>query len=281
MTKLARSCESSRSSRTTRGAAGVVLLATVAILAASCSSSTAPATTTSTAAPTTATTSAATTSTTSAATTSTTSASTTSTTSAATTTTAAGGKSGSALLNLFKSGQHVTFTATYKITSASKSLSSLTLAQQGSDTLFKGATSSGTFELITLGTKSYICSQSNSTWSCFSSGTGTTNPEASLFALYEPSTYLPEFQAAANAAGGHASYSTKTVNGYQLSCLSVSGVPGENGSGTFCVTSAGVLGYVAWTGAKASESGSFEISSYSTTVPASEFTLPATPTKLP
>jgi hypothetical protein len=182
---------------------------------------------------------------------------------------------------LFKSGQHVTFTATYKITSASKSLSSLTLAQQGSDTLFKGTTSSGTFELITLGTKSYICSQSNSTWSCFSSGTGTTNPEAALFALYEPSTYLPEFQAAASAAGGHASYSTKTVNGYQLSCLSVSGVPGENGSGTFCVTSAGVLGYVAWTGAKASESGSFEISSYSTSVPASEFTLPATPTKLP
>jgi hypothetical protein len=47
------------------------------------------------------------------------------------------------------------------------------------------------------------------------------------------------------------------------------------------MTSQGVLGYVSWTGAKASESGNFEITSYSATVPASDFTLPATPTKIP
>jgi len=191
------------------------------------------------------------------------------------------GKSGSSLLNLFKSGQHETFTATYKVTSASKSLSSLTLAQESPNLLFRGSTSTGTFELITLGAKSYICSQTAGTWTCFTMGTGTANPEAELFALYEPKTYLPEFQAAASAAGGHATFSSKTVNGYSLSCLTVSGVPGENGSGTFCVTAQGVLGYVSWTGLKPSESGSFEITSYSTSVPASEFTLPAAPTKIP
>jgi hypothetical protein len=47
------------------------------------------------------------------------------------------------------------------------------------------------------------------------------------------------------------------------------------------VTAQGVLGYVSWTGATAATSGSFEITSYSTSVPAGEFTLPATPTKLP
>jgi hypothetical protein len=47
------------------------------------------------------------------------------------------------------------------------------------------------------------------------------------------------------------------------------------------VTDQGVLGYVAWTGATASDNGSFEITSYSTSVPANEFTLPATPTTIP
>ena len=200
--------------------AGIVLVATVAILAAGCSNAGSGTTTTTT----TTTTAPSTTSTTAASTTSTTAASTTSTTAASTTSTVPGGKSGSTLLNLFKSGEHVTFTATYKVTGTSGSLSSLTLAQESPNLLFKGATSSGTFELVTLGAKSYICSQTAGAWTCFTLGSGTSIPEADLFALYEPKTYLPEFQAAASAAGGHATYSTKTVNGYSLSCLSVSGV---------------------------------------------------------
>jgi hypothetical protein len=102
-----------------------------------------------------------------------------------------------------------------------------------------------------------------------------------LFALYEPNKYLPYFQAAANAQGAHTSYSSMTLNGYSLSCLSVTGAPNETGTGKFCVTAQGVLGYVQWTGAKASQGGSFEITNYSTSVPANEFTLPATPTTVP
>ena len=77
------------------------------------------------------------------------------------------------------------------------------------------------------------------------------------------------------------SYSSKSVNGLSLSCISVTGAKGEKGTGTFCVTPQGVLGYVSWTGTTGSQAGSFEITSFSTSVPADEFTLPATPTKLP
>jgi len=257
-----------------RSIAGAALVA-VAGLAASCSSSsTGSGTTTTTSGPAASSTTATTTTTTPSSTTATTKAvSTTSTTSA--------GSSGSSLLSKFQSGEHATLLASYKISSStSKDLTTLTVAQQSPDQVFKGTTSSGSFEFLRLGTKSYLCSQSGSGAAmCFSSGA--TNPEAELFSLYEPSRYLPYFQEAASAAGGTASYSTKSVNGYSLSCITVSGAKDENGSGTFCVTAQGVLGYVAWTGTSASESGSFEITSYSTTVPANEFALPAKPTTIP
>ena len=170
--------------------------------------------------------------------------------------------------------------ATYKITSGSGSLTSLTIAQQPPDSLFAGSSSSGTFKLITLGKKSYICTGGGSTAAtCFNAGA-----EASLtdlFALYEPNFYLPYFQAAAKTEGAQVTYSSKTVSGLSLSCISVTGAAGEKGTGTFCVTDQGVLGYVAWTGTTASDNGSFEITSFSTSVPSDEFTLPATPTTIP
>jgi hypothetical protein len=253
-----------------RGAVAGVFMAAVAVVAAGCSNSSTP-TTTTTSSPA----ASSTTSTTAAAATSSTT-----TTTAAPTTTTSGSSLASSLLGKFQSGEHATFIASYRVTSgASNELTTLTIAQQSPDQVFEGSTKSGTFELLTLGTKSYICTKSSATSTCF--GSGASNPEADLFALYEPSKYLPYFQAAASAAGGHTSVSTKSVNGYSLSCITISGATGENGTGTFCVTSQGVLGYVAWTGTKAADSGSFEITSYSSTVPASEFTLPATPTTLP
>jgi hypothetical protein len=267
MIKLARSFKSNRT------AVGVALLATMAILAAGCSSSSSgsSATTTTSKPAASATT-----------TTATSSSSTTTTTAAAsTTTTTSAAALGSTLLAKFESGEHATFLATYKITSgATKELTSLTIGQQSPDQIFKGTTASGAFELLTLGTKGYLCSQSGGAgWTCFDETAA--NPDAELFALYEPAKYLPYFQAAASAAGAHTSYSSMSVGGFPLSCITVSGAPNENGSGTFCVTAQGVLGYVSWTGAAVSDSGSFEISSFSTSVPAGEFNLPATPTAIP
>ncbi|GEM_PF-1035471 len=262
-----------RNSKPSRIAAGFVLATVAAILAAGCSSSSTGSTTTTSASSSTTTTSAATSST----------VTTTTVAPSSSTTTTSAGASGSGLLSKFQSGQQATFIATYKVTSgASKSLTSLTIAQQPPDSLFGGSSSSGTFELITLGKKSYICSGQTSAGSggmCISEGA--TSSEADLFKIYEPNFYLPYFQAAAKASGGQVSYSSKTVSGISLSCVSVSGEAGETGTGTFCVTDQGVLGYVAWTGATASQNGSFEITSYSTSVPANEFTLPATPTTIP
>ena len=198
-----------------------------------------------------------------------------------TTTTTSSGSSGSSLLSKFQSGEHATFIATYKITSgSSKSLTSLTIAEQPPDSLFGGTTTSGTFKLITLGTKSYICTGgAGAAATCFSEATEASL--ADLFALYQPNYYLPYFQAAAKAGGAQVSYSSKSVNGFSLSCVTVAGATNEKGTGTFCVTDQGVLGYVSWTGATAASAGSFEITSYSTTVPSGEFTLPATPTTIP
>ena len=196
------------------------------------------------------------------------------------TTTAASGLSGTAFLGRFQSGQHATFIATYKITSsATHKLTTLTIAQQSPDSVFSGVSGPDTFEFLTIGSKSYLCSHAVNKWICLNGGKS--NPEAALFDLYQPGKYLPYVQAAVNKVGAHATYSTKTVNGFPLSCVSVTGAPHENGTGTFCVTSQGVLGYVSYTGSTPSENGSFEITSYSTTVPAKEFVLPAKAISLP
>ena len=262
-----------RNIKPSRVAAGLALVTVAAIVAAGCSSSSTPTTTTTASA-------SSTTSTTSTATSSTT---TTTTAAASSTTTTSAGASGSGLLSKFQAGQQATFIATYKVTSGtSTSLTSLTIAQQGSDSLFGGTSSSGKFELVNLGKKSYICSGQTSSGTggmCLSEGAAAS--EADLFKMYEPGYYLPYFQAAAKASGGQVSYSSKSVNGISLSCVSVTDPTGKTGTGTFCVTDQGVLGYVAWTGATAADNGSFEITSYSTSVPASEFTLPATPTTIP
>ena len=197
------------------------------------------------------------------------------------TTTTSGSSLGASFLGKFQSGAHATFTATYKITSGSSAskLSSLTIAQQSPNSLFKGVSGGSTFEFLSIGTKSYLCSQTAGKWICLNGGKS--NPEASLLTVYQPGAYLPYVQAAAKAHGATATYSTKSVNGFSLSCVSVTGAKGEQGTGTFCVTAQGVLGYVAWSGNTPANSGSFEITDYSTSVPGSDFTLPAKPTSIP
>ncbi|MFZ2058586.1 MAG: hypothetical protein WAV54_14360 [Acidimicrobiales bacterium] len=253
--------------RPNRIAAGLALLTTVAVLAAGCSSSSTSTTTTKPHSSSTTTTAAPSTSTT------------TTPSGSSSTTTTPSGPSGSALLGKFKSGENATFVATYKFTSSTQELTSLTMARQGSDSLFKGTTSSSNFELITTGGKSYLCmTPSSGSASCYKE-TGSASSLAGIFDAYSSSTYLPYFQEAASASGGHATYSSKTVNGIPLSCVSVSNAGGN--AGTFCVTAQGVLGYVSWSGTTTTDSGSFELESYSTSVPSDEFTLPATPTTIP
>lgn len=253
-----------------RTVTGFAALLAAGVLAAACSSSASPSTT-STAAPNT--------TAGSTGTTATTSGSSTTTTTSSTTTTTSTNSSLLTTLGKFKSGEHATFAATYKVTTTGSAdkLTGLTIAQQSPDSLFKVDSSTGTFELITIGAKTYLCALTAGKWTCLNGGKS--DPEAALFDFYEPGTYLPEVEAAVKAQGAQATYSTKTVNGFPLSCISVTGAKGEKGTGTFCVTAEGALGYVSY--ASASGSGSFEITSFATSVPSADFTLPAKVTSLP
>ena len=245
--------------RPNRIAAGLALLTTVAVLAAGCSSSSTGTTTTTTKPAG--------------------SSNTTTKPAGSSTTTTPSGLSGSGLLSKFRSGENATFIATYRFTTSTQDLTSLTIARQGSDSIFKGTTASSDFELVTTGGKSYVCTTpTGGSTTCYKE-TGIGSSLAEIFDAYSSSAYLPYFQEAASASGGHATFSSKSVNGISLSCVSVSNV-GSN-AGTFCVTAQGVLGYVGWSGTKKSAGGSFEITSFQTSVPSNEFTLPAKPTTIP
>ena len=255
-----------------RAVTGCVALVAAGVLAAACSSSSSPSTST-TAAP----------GTTAAPTTTVAGSTGTPTTTAggsSTTTTTSANSSLLSTLEKLKSGEHQTFAATYKVstTGSSDKLTSLTIAQQSPNTLFEAVTSTSTVEILTIGAKSYLCSETGGKWTCLNGGKS--DPETAMFAFYEPGTYLPEVEAAVKAQGAQATYSAKTVNGFALSCISVTGAKGEKGTGTFCVTAQGVLGYVSYSSTTGG-SGNFELTKYATSVPSSDFTLPATVTTLP
>jgi hypothetical protein len=96
--------------------------------------------------------------------------------------------------------------------------------------------------------------------------------ENKIFDFYTPAhwvAFLRDFSIAAGFAGDKVTSSSMTVNGFKMSCVdfNASGVPGTS---TICTTAQVVLGYVK----VASDATSFEITSYSTSPPASLFKLP-------
>lgn len=194
-----------------------------------------------------------------------------------TTTSAGGGGGAAAFVNKFKGGSNQTFTASYKVTDSTGKVTSFTIAQQPPNSSFSVTSTSGKVQFITTGGKSYYCLQHSGSWTCLSAGAATAS-YSELFKVVQPGTYLPYLQAAAAAEGGHVTTSSKTVNGIDMSCVTVSGAKGQTGSGTYCVTSDGVLGYVQ---SSSSAGGTVELTSYSSSVPSGSFTLPATPTSMP
>ena len=89
--------------------------------------------------------------------------------------------------------------------------------------------------------------------------------------IYTPShwvTFLEVLSVGAGLAGEKVSTSTMSVNGISLNCLNFT-ARGQ-GRSTICSTSAGILGYVK----VASNPTSFEIKTYTTSPPASDFQLP-------
>ncbi|HXQ63121.1 MAG TPA: hypothetical protein VN796_12365 [Acidimicrobiales bacterium] len=187
-----------------------------------------------------------------------------------TTATTGGTGSGTSALNKLESlsssvqaAEKKTFKAVYTITNAS-STQTVTIEQSPPKSLF--STKSGS--VIDTGTTSYYCSNSG-TITCVS--TGTTNPLAALTAVFSPATILAglkaaQTEAAAHAAGYNVSFSSGTYAGQDTTCANLSS---SGNSVKYCVTGQGVLAYAS------SNGGSFALTSYSSSPPASDFSIPA------
>jgi hypothetical protein len=151
-----------------------------------------------------------------------------------------------------------------------------------------GASSATSLDIVVNSSGEYSCALSSSTGSGSGSGPSCQKvqpvsqaTENEIFDFYTPAhwvAFLRDFSIAAGFAGDKVTSSTMTVNGFTMSCVDfiASGVAGTS---TICTTAQGILGYVK----VASDTTSFEITSYSTSPPASLFELPpgATVTTVP
>jgi hypothetical protein len=188
-------------------------------------------------------------------------------TSATTSTPTSGGSTSldkiEALATSVQGAEKATFKAVYTITNAATT-QTVTIEQSPPKSLF--TTKGGS--VIDTGTATYYCSDSGQSV-CLSAGTS--NPLASLTALFSPQTALTELravqaEAAAHAAGYNISFSSGSYGGQGTTCATITGT-GTNVK--YCVTKQGVLAYAS------SNGGTFALTSYSSSVAAGDFSLPA------
>jgi hypothetical protein len=154
-----------------------------------------------------------------------------------------------------------------------------TIAHEGSNALFSVVEGSGSFEEIGIGSKAIVCAETGTTWKCFSGSYGQTLG-ASLSALtdlYGSKAALTTLKAD-ESSSSDVTQSSKTVAGQNVSCWTFHAAS-NGGVYTDCVTSNGVLAEEY--GQSATTKFQVVISKFSTTVPSSEFTPPATPTSTP
>lgn len=217
----------------------------------------------------------------SAAPTTTTTASRTTTTTAAgssTTTTTTGSGSASseirALSSLSGSGSTATFQATYTYTDAGRQ-QTMEFAQSPPKSLFKESASDGL--AVDTGTATYYCGAGT----CYK--TGTVDPLASLFFLFDGKTFQDTVSAYAvdsaylAAHGISLAFSTGTYAGQASKCVTITQSSAAVKTATWCVADNGIM-----TSFKAGTS-SFSLTSFTASPPSSDFALPpgATITTLP
>ncbi|HXY43052.1 MAG TPA: hypothetical protein VEH29_02590 [Acidimicrobiales bacterium] len=156
-----------------------------------------------------------------------------------------------------------------------------TLAHAGSDDLVGFAGKTSDFEEIVAGTTDVICVKQTSTasWTCYS-GAEVASLGASLTALEDVfgSHAALEYLRALAPAGTHLTQSTGSFAGQSVSCWTAT-TASNSGTYTYCVTSAGVIAEAI--GKDSTSSWRMVLTSYSSSVPSSEFTPPATPSTIP
>jgi hypothetical protein len=143
----------------------------------------------------------------------------------------------------------------------------VTIEQKPPKTVFK----SGEGEAIGTGTATYFCSTGSAQVTCVTGGTGSANPLAGITQLFSPESAVAALQTAqaqlaAKAQGYDVSFSNENFAGVGAKCVTVSA---SGQTGKYCVTKDGILAF-AGTAAQ-----NFQLSSYSTSVSDSDFSLPA------
>jgi hypothetical protein len=191
------------------------------------------------------------------------------------TTSSAGGSVASKLQALMQSTQAVkgrTLALTYTESSSTSGAGAktLTFAQDPPKYLFEVSSAI----LVDTGTATYACSNTGSGADYCESSGATTTALAPLLNLITGQTVSSSLQSVragvlAKLAGVHASFSNASFAGQSSTCVS-----GSQGANTFkyCLTDSGVLAYAG--GSNTTTFGSLTLISYSTSPPASDFTVP-------
>ncbi len=180
-----------------------------------------------------------------------------------------------------KAAKSATFKAVYTSTSSGSGPQTITLAQAPPKQSFSTTDSSGsTSTLLNTGTGTYVCDSSSSAPpTCTSmTGLGGAGALSSIISVYNGTSALTAIQgwqsiAAAHLTGVSLTFTKDTIAGQAVRCANWKY---QGSSTTYCVTDSGVLAKVSTSGGPTSSSSSgFELTSFTTSPPASDFELPA------
>ncbi len=181
-----------------------------------------------------------------------------------------------------KAAKNATFKAVYSSRSSGGSPETITLEQSPPKQSFSTTDSSGNVStLLNTGTATYACDSSQGgTPTCTSmSSAGGAGALTSLIDVYNGSSALTAINGwqslvAAHLTGVSLTFSNTTIAGQAVRCANWRY---QGSSTSYCVTGGGVLAKVETSGGSSSSSGnsSFELTSFTTSPPASDFDLPA------
>ena len=175
-----------------------------------------------------------------------------------------------ALTNSLNKGNKLTYQATYTSVQGTQT-QTVTIAQSPPKSNF----TAGSGSAISDGKTTYYCSTSDGKQQCLS--IGGSNPLLGLEDLFSPSVAIGAFSEArqglaSRLLGIKTSVSSATFAGQPSTCVTVT-VHGK--AGKYCVTNHGILAY-----AGTSSTQNFTLTKYSSSPPASLFSLPAGATQV-
>lgn len=178
-----------------------------------------------------------------------------------------------ALSQSVKTAKGGTFDLTYAETSSTSASNNTFKFEQMPPKYLFGVSGATPATIIDTGSGAYSCSTQGGHPVCISFGTD--NPFGALLGVITGATVETQLNSlqsglAGKLAGVSASFSSQTFAGQSAQC--VSGVKGAD-SFKYCITQSGVLAYAG--GSTATGGGSLSLTSYSTSVNPSDFSLPA------